>query len=65
MKMIHVITLFLVVIGGLHFALTGIGIDLLGIVFGTGANLTVLYLVMGVSTLYHGIPMLKTNLKTL
>ena len=65
MKMIQVITLFLVVIGGLHFALHGIGINLLGIVFGTTANLTVLYLLMGISTLYHGVPMLKTNLKTL
>ena len=65
MKMIHVITLFLVVIGGLHFALTGIGINLLGIVFGTTANLTVLYLIMGFSTLYHVVPMLKTNLSTM
>lgn len=65
MKMIQVITLFLVVIGGLHFALNGIGINLLGIVFGTTANLTVLYILLGVSTLYHGIPMLRNNLKTL
>lgn len=65
MKMIHVITLFLVVIGGLHFALTGIGINLFGIVFGVGTNLTVLYLLLGISTLYHGIPLLRTNLKTL
>ena len=63
--MIQVITLLMLVIGGLHFALTGIGIDLLGQVFGTGKNLTVIYLLMGVSTLYHGVPMLKNNLKTL
>jgi uncharacterized membrane protein YuzA (DUF378 family) len=65
MKMIHVLTLFLVVIGGLHFALTGFGVDLIGTIFGHGTNLTILYLVMGVSTLYHVIPMLKKDLATL
>jgi uncharacterized membrane protein YuzA (DUF378 family) len=64
MKMIHVLTLFLVIIGGLHFALTGFGINLLGTVFG-GMNLTVLYIVMGLSTIYHIVPVLKTHLATL
>jgi uncharacterized membrane protein YuzA (DUF378 family) len=64
MKMIHVITLFLVILGGLHFALTGFGINLLGTVFG-GVNLTVLYIVMGISTIYHVVPVLKTHLSTL
>lgn len=61
MKMIHVLTLFLVMLGGLHFALTGLGINLLTTLFG-GTNLTILYIVMGVSTLYHVMPMLKTHL---
>ncbi len=65
MKMIHVLTLFLVVFGGLHFALTGFGVDLIGTVFGTATNLTILYIVMGVSTLYHVVPMLKTHLAAL
>ena len=64
MKLIHVLTLFLVIIGGLHFALTGFGINLLGTVFG-GANLTVLYIVMGLSTIYHVMPLLRTHLNTL
>lgn len=64
MKMIHVITLFLVILGGLHFALTGFGINLLGTVFG-GANLTILYIVMGVSTIYHVLPVLRTHLAAL
>jgi uncharacterized membrane protein YuzA (DUF378 family) len=61
MKMIHVITLFLVILGGLHFALTGFGINLLTAVFG-GTNLTILYIVMGVSTIYHVLPVLRTHL---
>jgi uncharacterized membrane protein YuzA (DUF378 family) len=65
MKMIHVLTLFLVVLGGLHFALTGFGMDLIGTIFGTGTNLTILYIVMGVSTLYHVVPMLKTQVSAL
>ena len=65
MKMIHVITLFLVVIGGLHLALTGLGINLLGTVLGVTTNLTMLYVVIGISTIYHIVPMLKHNLTTL
>lgn len=61
MKMVHVITLFLVILGGLHFALTGFGINLLGAIFG-GTNLTILYIVMGVSTIYHVLPLLRTHL---
>ncbi len=64
MKVIHVITLFLVILGGLHFALTGFGINLLGAVFG-GMNLTVLYIVMGVSTIYHVLPVLRTHLASI
>lgn len=65
MKLLHVLTLFFVVIGGLHFALAGIGIDLLGTVFGTGTHLTVLYIIMGISTLYHVLPMLTAKLSSL
>lgn len=61
MKVIHVITLFLVILGGLHFALTGFGINLLTAVFG-GLNLTLLYIVIGVSTVYHVMPVLRTHL---
>ncbi len=60
MKLIHVITLFLVVLGGLHFALTGFGINLLTAIFG-GMNLKTLYIVMGLSTVYHVLPILRTH----
>lgn len=63
MKMIHVLSLLLVIFGGLHFVLTGIGINLIGAVFGTG-NLTVLYTLMGISTLYHVMPLIKTTPST-
>ncbi len=64
MKMIHVISLFLVVLGGLHFALTGFGVNLLAMLFG-GANLTILYIAMGVSTLHHVWPSFKAQLSAL
>ncbi len=60
MKLIHVLMLFLVVIGGLHFALSGIGIDLVGSLF--GANMSVLYVIMGLSTLYISVPVLTEKL---
>lgn len=64
MKVIHVITLFLVILGGLHFALTGFGINLLTAVFG-GLNLTILYIVMGLSTIVHVMPVLRTHLNSI
>ena len=60
MKLIHVLMLFLVVIGGLHFALSGIGIDLVGSLFGT--NMSVFYVIMGLSTLYYAVPVLTEKL---
>ena len=64
MKLIHVLSLLLVVLGGLHLALTGLGIDLLHVIFGA-ANLMILYILIGVSILYHGLPVLKTQLASL
>ena len=64
MKMIHVIALFLVVLGGLHFALTGLGINLLAIVFG-GVHVAVLNIAIGVSILWLAMPVLKTKLGAL
>ena len=64
LKVIHVLTLFLVILGGLHFALTGFGINLLTAVFG-GMNLTILYIVMGVSTIIQVLPVLRTHLNAI
>jgi uncharacterized membrane protein YuzA (DUF378 family) len=63
MKIVQVLTWFLAVIGGLHFALSGIGIDLLGSVF--GGNTMVLHIAIGVSVLYHGVPALQAKLAAL
>ncbi len=62
--MVQVLSWLLAVIGGLHFALSGIGINLLGTVFG-GDHMTVLNIVIGVSMLYHGVPALKSQLAKL
>lgn len=63
MKLINVLMLFLVVIGGLHFALSGIGIDLVGALFGT--EMSFLYVLMGLSTLYYAVPVLNEKLSKL
>lgn len=63
MKMVQVITWFLVVIGGLHFALSAIGINLLGSVF--GGESMVLHIAIGASMLYHGVPALQAKLAKL
>ena len=64
MKLIHVISLFLVILGGLHLVLTGLGVNFLVTIFG-GANLSILFILMGVSILHHGIPVLKSHLAAL
>ena len=63
MKMIHVLSWLFVVIGGLHFALSGIGINLIGNVF--GGHVTAIHIVIGIAILYHGIPALKAKLSAL
>ena len=61
MKLIHVISLLLVVIGGLHFALTAIGINLLGMVFGT-LNMSIINLLIGLAIVNHVLPSVKSEL---
>jgi uncharacterized membrane protein YuzA (DUF378 family) len=65
MKMIHVITLFMAIIGGMHFVLTGIGgTDLITTIFGT-THTTLIHLIIGASIMWHVTPMIKTHLATL
>ena len=61
MKLIHVISLLLVVIGGLHFALTAIGINLLGMVFGS-LNMAIVNLLIGLAIVHHVLPSVKREL---
>ena len=62
--MFHVITWFLVVIGGLQFALAAINIDLLHQVFG-GSHHVLISVMIGLAVLYHGIPALRSHLSKL
>lgn len=63
MKLVQILSWFFVVMGGLHFALSGIGVDLIGAVF--GGHVALLSIIMGVSILYHGVPMLTAKLSSL
>ena len=65
MKIIHVLTLILAVIGGVHFTLMGFGTDIIGTIFGTGDHMTMVHMAIGLSILWHITPMLKTHLATL
>jgi uncharacterized membrane protein YuzA (DUF378 family) len=62
MKIIHLIALFLVVLGGVHVALGAIGIDMFGTLLGTGVHMTVINFLIGIATVYYVLPMLKTHL---
>lgn len=61
MKLIHLIALLLVVIGGFHAVLSIVGLNILGI-FGTGVHVVVLNLVIGLATIYYVFPILKSHL---
>jgi uncharacterized membrane protein YuzA (DUF378 family) len=62
MKIIHLIALLLVVMGGIHAVLFTAGIDIFGTVFGAGVHMTVINLVIGLATVYYVFPMLKTHI---
>ena len=62
MKIVHLISLLLVVLGGVHAVLGTIGMNLFGTVFGGGMIVTVLQLVIGIATIYYVFPLLKTRL---
>lgn len=62
MKMIHIITLFLAVIGGMHFFLMGFGTDLIGSIIGNSDHMMIINIIIGMSILWHITPMLKAQL---
>lgn len=65
MKMIHVITLILATIGGIHLTMMGFGHDIIGSIFGSGDHMTMVHIAIGLSTLWHIGPMLKTQIAAL
>lgn len=65
MKMIHVISLILAVIGGAHITLVGFGHDIIGSIFGAGDHMAMVHIAIGLSVLWHVGPMLKTQIAAL
>lgn len=58
MKMIHVVTLLLVLIGGINWTLFGLmGLNLVTSIFGTGVLATLVYLLITGATVYLVMPM--------
>ena len=64
MKLVHLISMVLVVLGGLHFALLGVGVNLLGMIFGS-ADIAIIHVVIGVAILHHVLPVVKSRLAAL
>ncbi len=64
MKIIHMITLLLVIIGGLNWTLWGVlQIDLITNIFGAGGISTIVYVLITISTIYHLSPKMMEHLK--
>jgi uncharacterized membrane protein YuzA (DUF378 family) len=65
MKFFHVITLLLVLLGGLNWGLVGlINLNLITTMLGTGALTTITYLLVTVASFYHIFPMVMKHFQT-
>lgn len=65
MKLIHIISLMLVLIGGINWTLVGLmDLNLVSTIFGAGALTTVVYLLVTISTLYHVFPVFTKHFNT-
>ena len=65
MKIIQMITLVLVLAGGLNWTLLGLmDVDLISSIFGGGMVSTVMYLVVTAATFYHLVPKMIEHLQS-
>ncbi len=65
MKFFHLLTLLLVILGGVNWTLMGVlQVDLFTMIFGTSIITTIIYLLVTVFTLYHVFPKLMEHLNT-
>jgi uncharacterized membrane protein YuzA (DUF378 family) len=65
MKFFHLITLLLVILGGINWTFMGLmHVDLFAAIFGTTVITTLLYVLVTVFTLYHVLPRLMEQLNT-
>jgi len=60
MKIVNLITLILVIVGGVNWGLVGLaGFDLVATLFGAGSSLSrVVYVLVGLSALWQVIPLI-------
>lgn len=66
MKFFNLITLLLVLLGGLNWTLMGVmNVDLFTALFGTTVITTILYVLVTVFTLYHVLPKLIEHFTTI
>jgi uncharacterized membrane protein YuzA (DUF378 family) len=61
MRALDIITLVLVIIGGINWGLVGLfNLDLVAAIFGAGSGLSrIVYVVVGLSALYQLIPLMR------
>lgn len=65
MKLVHLITVLLVFLGGLNWTFVGLmDVNLFTEVFGTTGITTLVYLLITLSTFYHVFPILKGAMHT-
>ncbi len=62
MKALNILTLILIIVGGLNWGLVGLsGFDLVATLFGAGSVLTrIVYMLVGLSALWQLVPLIGT-----
>lgn len=64
MKLVHVISLLLVIIGGINWTTVGLmDMNLISSIFGAGGVTTLVYVLVTVATCYHLLPKFMEQVK--
>lgn len=65
MKLVHIISLLLVIIGGINWTTVGLmDMNLISSIFGAGGVTTLVYVLVTVATCYHLLPRFMEQVKT-
>lgn len=64
MKLVHIVSLLLVIIGGINWTTVGLmDMNIISTIFGAGGVTTLVYVLVTVSTCYHLVPRMMEHIK--
>lgn len=64
MKLVHIVSLLLVLIGGINWTTVGLmDMNVISSIFGSGGVTTLMYVLVTVATCYHLVPRVMDHIK--